>query len=98
MKSIQIPCNGYKLAADWYDGDKDEVLLVVPGWSSNKQNYEDLVGTITQQTGMAALVIDLGGHGDSPFRLPDLMPAQNFLELVTVYDQLQQQHSDKTIN
>lgn len=98
MKSIKIPCTGYSIAADWYDGEKGEVLLVIPGWSSNKQNYEDLVGAITQQTAMAALVVDLSGHGDSPFRLPDLMPAQNFLDVVTAYDWLRENHSDKTIN
>lgn len=98
MKTIKIPCTGYELAADFYEGSSDQILLVIPGWSSNKQNYEDLVGVITQQTGMAALVVDLSGHGDSPFRLPDLMPAQNFLEVVNIYDQFQQKHPDKTIN
>ena len=97
MKNIQIPCVGYEIAADWYDGN-DEVLLVIPGWSSNKKNYEDLVGAITQQTGMSALVIDCSGHGESPFRLTDLMPAQNFLDVITAYDGLRKKHPNKTIN
>jgi pimeloyl-ACP methyl ester carboxylesterase len=98
MKTVKIPCVGYELAADWYDGKNDQVLLVVPGWSSNKQNYEDLAGAITKQTDSAALVLDLAGHGDSPFRLPDLMPAQNLLDLMNAYDWLWRKHPDKTIN
>lgn len=98
MQSLKIPCVGYELAADWYDGKKDEVLLVIPGWSSNRENYRDIVSAITGMTGMAALVVDLAGHGESPFRLPDLMPAQNFLDVVAAYDWLAQNHSDKTIN
>lgn len=98
VKTVKIPCAGYRIAADWYEGKKDEVLLVVPGWSSNKQRYEDLVGAITKQTDMAALVVDLAGHGQSPLRLPDLMPAQNFLDLINAYDWLWREHPGKTIN
>jgi pimeloyl-ACP methyl ester carboxylesterase len=98
VKTVKLPCVGYDIAADWYEGKSDQVLLTVPGWSSSKQNYEDLVGAITNQTEMAALVIDLAGHGDSPFRLPDLMPAQNLLDLINAYDWLSREHPDKNIN
>ncbi|HVV66575.1 MAG TPA: alpha/beta hydrolase [Candidatus Saccharimonadales bacterium] len=98
MQSLKIPCVGYELAADWYDGEKDEVLLVIPGWSSNKENYQDIVGAITGMTGMGALVVDLAGHGESPFRLPDLMPAQNFLDVLTAFDWLVTNYPGKAIN
>ncbi len=98
MKNIKIPCNDYELAADWYEGKNDEVLLAVPGWSSNKGRYHDLVSAIVEQAGTSALVIDLSGHGDSPFELAERAPKQNYEELVTVYDWLQEQHPDKKIN
>lgn len=98
MQNLKIPSLDYELAADWYDGEKDEVLLVIPGWASNKGNYEDLAGAVTGLTDMAALVVDLSGHGDSPLRLPDLMPAQNFLDAVNAYDWLAENYPHKAIN
>lgn len=98
VKTVKIPCVGYDIVADWYEGKSDQVLLVVPGWASSKQKYESLTNAITEQTGSAALVVDLAGHGDSPFRLPDLMPAQNLLDLMNAYDWLRREHPDKTVN
>jgi hypothetical protein len=98
MKSLQIPCDGYSLAADWYDGSNDEILLVIPGWSSNKKRYEDLVGAIAEQSGTAALVVDLSGHGESPFELAERTPAQNLAEVVAAYDWLKENYPNKTIN
>lgn len=98
MKSFEIPCVGYSIAADWYEGKSSEVLLVLVGWSSNKNNYKDLLSTIVEQTGSSALVIDYTGHGESPFKLDDLTPAQNFLEVIQAFEWLKQNHPEKTIN
>ena len=100
MKSqaLKIPCVGYEIAADWYEGSNDEVLLVLIGYSSNKARYRGLVSAVVEKAGMSALVIDYTGHGESPFELDDLRPAQNFLEVVTAFDWLAEHHPDKAIS
>lgn len=97
MKNIQIPCVCYSIRADWYEGEKDEVLLVLPGWKSSKAKYVNMVESIVEQTDMSVLVIDYSGHGESPFELDDLTPAHNFLEVVTAFDWIQENHSGKKI-
>lgn len=100
MKSFKIPCVGYEIAADWYDcvTDNNNVLLVLIGYTTKKVNYHELVTAIVEKTGYSALVIDYTGHGDSPYQLEDLNPAQNFLEVITAYDWLVEKHPDKTIS
>ncbi len=100
IQSLQIPCKGYEIAADWYDGDtqNNDVLLVLVGYSSNKSNYRQLVSAIVEKSGTSALVIDYTGHGESPYDLQELSPAQNFLEVVTAYDWLADNHPEKAIN
>jgi len=88
MKEVEIPCVGYSIKADWYEGNKDEVLLVLPGFTSTKAKYADMVQTIVEQTGISALVIDYSGHGESPFDINDLTRAQNFAEVIKAYDWL----------
>lgn len=98
MKSFEIQCVGYSIAADWYDATDDGVMLVLPGYSSNKKNYEPLVSVLVEKTGMSALVIDYTGHGESPFDLQNLTPAQNFLEVITAFDWLKENHPDKKVS
>lgn len=98
MKSPEIDCVGYSIAADWYEGDNDEVLLVLPGYNSSKDKYTDLVGALVEKTGTNVLVIDYTGHGKSPFKIDELRPAQNFLEVITAYDWLKDNHSNLSIN
>ena len=100
MKSIKIPCVGYEIAADWYDGaaDNDNVLLVLVGYKSSKAKHAELVAAIVKKSGYSVLVIDYTGHGESPYNLEDLSPAQNFMEVVTAYDWLADNHPDKTIS
>lgn len=100
MKSFKIPCVGYEIAADWHDGavDNNNVLLVLVGYTSSKANYLDLVTAIVQKTGYSVLVIDYTGHGESPFILDDLSPAQNFMEVITAYDWLVENYPKKMIS
>jgi predicted alpha/beta-fold hydrolase len=100
MKSFKIPCVGYEIAADWYDGaaDNDNVLLILVGYASSKKNHEELVTAIVKKSGYSALVIDYTGHGESPYELQDLSPAQNFLEVITAYDWLADNHPEKAIS
>lgn len=96
-KTIKIPCVGYEIAADWYEGTFDGVLLVLPGYESTKLKYSDMISAITEQSGVSALVIDYSGHGESPFDLGDLTRAQNFSECVKAFDWIRENHPDKKI-
>lgn len=87
MKEIKIDCIGYSIAADWYEGqNSDKVLLVLPGWTSTKKNQEHLTKYIVENTGTSALVIDYTGHGESPFNAMEVRPAQHFLEAISALD------------
>lgn len=94
---MHIPCAGYSLSADWYDKKSDEVLLVLPGFMSAKANYADFVSSIIEQTRSAALVVDYTGHGESPFILEDIRPAQHFMEVITAFDWIVEHHPNKKI-
>ena len=83
---IVIKCLGYNLYADWYEGSKSEVMLVLIGKSSSKARAQERVNYITGKTKMSALVLDYSGHGLSPFVLDDVSPAQHFIEVVDAYD------------
>jgi len=98
MKSIQIPVLDYKLAADWYEGSTEEILLVLIGYTSSKDTYHELLNDIHNQTDSSILVFDYAGHGQSPFDLKDVTPAQNFLEVITIYDWLKQKYPRHTLN
>lgn len=95
---LKIPMNGYSLDADWYDGSTDEVLLVLIGYSSNKAKYIEIISYICSKTGSSALVLDYSGHGESPFELDEIMPAQNFIEVVAAYDWIKENYTSKKIN
>lgn len=88
MKQVAIPCAGhsYAIAADWYEGTSDRVMLVLPGWTSSKKSYEELVRYIVERTGMSALIIDYSGHGESPLDAMEVRPAQQFLEAIEAFD------------
>lgn len=98
MKSFKIPCLDYELAADWYEGESGEVLLALIGYTSNKANYKEIIEYIVANTGTSALVFDYSGHGESPFDLHGVTPAQNFLEVITVFDWLKKKYPNKSIN
>lgn len=100
MKSFNIPCVGYEIAADWYDGaqDNNNILLVLVGYTSSRANYRELITAIVKKTGYSALVIDYTGHGESPYTLEELTPAQNFLEVITAYGWIAEKHPNKTIS
>ena len=97
MRSFTILCVGYEIAADWYEGNNN-VLLVLPGFTSSKANYEELVSAIFSKTGTSALVIDYSGHGESPFDIQDITISENFSEVVRAYDWIKEHHPGKTID
>lgn len=100
MKSLKIQCVGYEIAADWYDGapGNNGVVLVLVGYGSSKANYHELTTAIVEKTGKSALVIDYSGHGESPYVLDGLTPAQNFLEVIQAYDWLVERYAESDIS
>lgn len=94
---ITIHCIGYEIAADWYEGN-DNVLLVLPGFTSSKKNYEPLVSAIVEKTGTSALVIDYSGHGESPFDIQDITISENFSEVVRAYDWIKDKYPERAID
>jgi predicted esterase YcpF (UPF0227 family) len=99
IKTINIECTGYSVVADFYNGKtEDKVLLVLIGWTSNRESYSDIITALTEQTGMSALVFDYSGHGDSPFNIANTRPAQHFLEVICVFDWLKKHYPSAEIN
>lgn len=97
-KTLQIECTSYSIAADWYDGiSADNVLLILPGFTSSKARQQDLTQYIVDATGASALVIDYSGHGESPFDVKDTRPAQHVLEVVTTYDWIKSHYPNSRI-
>lgn len=97
IKRIDIDCPGYTIAADWYDSDTTNIILVLPAYTSSRARIKDIVQTICEGTGYSALVIDYSGHGDSPFELRDTRPAQHFLEAIIAFDWLKDKYPDASI-
>ncbi len=96
-EEMKIQNTGYELCADWYGTDKNQVLLVLPGFTSTKKKYEDMVRSLVKETGYSALVLDYAGHGESPFVLDDLSRADNFSDVVAAFDWLRSNYKDKKI-
>lgn len=96
---IKIPCSGYEISTEWYEGrDTSKILIVLHGWSSSKARQKVHAEAMVAATGMSAIAVDLSGHGESPFELRDTRPAQHLLELVYVYDWLKQEYPEVEIS
>jgi len=100
MKTIDIPCTGYTVKADWYEGKStDKILLFLMGWPlSTRESYKDLITDLVTNTGMSAIVFEYSGIGDSPFDKDLTRPAQHFLEVINVFDQLKVKHPKAEIS
>lgn len=97
IQQTSIDCPGYSIAADWYEGDTKDIIFVLPAYSSSKARIKDIINTLCDATGSAALAIDYTGHGESPFELRDTRPAQHFLEAITAFDWLKAKYPDARI-
>jgi esterase/lipase len=86
--TVDIDCKGYAVKADIYHGNNDgAVLLSLIGRTSRrtKQRYYDFLPRLANDLGITSVIFDYTGHGDSPFDIEDLSPAQHFLEVITVF-------------
>lgn len=98
-KQIKIDCQGYQISADLYEANQSNtVLLILPGYTSTKNDQKDFTISMVEKTGYSALVVDYSGHGESPFDLKNTRPAQHLLEVVVANDWLANKYSSKQIN
>ena len=97
-KQIEIPQLSYALQADWHDGQSsDQIILTFVGFGSSKKSNHDFAAKLVEMTGASALVIDLSGHGESPFDINETTPAQHLLEATKAYDWLKQNYPDSNV-
>lgn len=98
-KQISIPCIDYILQADWQNGKStDQIILTFVGFGSSKKSNYDFAANIVEMTGASALVVDLSGHGESPFDINETTPAQHLLEAASAYDWITQNYPDSSIH
>lgn len=100
VKTLDIDCIGYSLKTDIYEGtEKGPILLSLIGRTSrrNKQYYVDFLPRLAAELGVTSIIFDYTGHGDSPFNLEELSPAQHFLEVVTVFDWMKHQYPHRPV-
>ncbi len=99
MKTVQIPSTSYTLAADWYEGETTEqIVLVLIAWNSTKAKYQDITEHIVQNTGMSALVVEYIGFGESQVDVMQVRPAEHFLNVITAFDWLTEQYPTAEIS
>lgn len=100
MKTLQIPCTGYSVVADVYEArGVGPLLLSLIGRTSrrDKQHYRDFFPKLADELGITSVIFDYSGHGDSPFDIEELTPAQHFLETVTVFDWMKEQYPHRKL-
>jgi pimeloyl-ACP methyl ester carboxylesterase len=96
---ITIPITGYSISADWHEGGSEQgVLLTFVGFGSNKSSNSDFVAKVVADTSLSALVVDLSGHGESPFSVDETVPAQHLLEATKAYDWIKTNYPERTIH
>jgi dipeptidyl aminopeptidase/acylaminoacyl peptidase len=94
ITQVTIPCRGYTIAADWYDSGlaNGKLLLAIVGYGSTKARNAEFITDILIEAGLSGLVLDLSGHGESPYQLDDTKPAQHLLEVTAAFDWLRDKH------
>lgn len=98
-KNLEIPLVAYNLAATLHTSAQPSkhILLSLIGFTATKERYSDFLDTFANELGITSLVFDYSGHGESPFLLEKITPAQHFLEVITVFDWLKEQYADHTV-
>src|SRR4051812_26199589 len=102
MKPIttDIQCVSYAVKADIYEGNEDgAILLSLIGRTSKrtKQRYYDFLPRLSKELGITTIIFDYTGHGDSPFDIEELSPAQHFLEVITVFDWIKKNYPRREV-
>ena len=100
MRTLTIPCTGYSVTADIYEGsDNGAVALWLIGRTSrrSKEHYRTLLPELSEKQGLTSVIFDYSGHGDSPFDIEHISPAQHFLEVITVFDWIRTHYPGKKL-
>lgn len=100
MTTVDINCVGYAVKADIYEAAGDgPLLLSLIGRTSNrkKSRYADFLSKIAQDNNITSVIFDYSGHGDSPYDIEELRPAQQFIEVITVFDWMKEQYPNKKV-
>lgn len=100
MKTLDIPLNGYAVKADIYEGSENgAILLSLIGRTSRrtKQRYYDFLSSLASELGITSVIFDYTGHGDSPFDIEDISPAQHFLEVIAVFDWIKENYPNRKV-
>ncbi len=87
-QELDIDCLGYSVKADFYETVGDVAVLILIGFTSNKSRYQDFANLLQKEIKASVLVLDYSGHGKSPYKIEDVMPAENFIEVVRAFDWL----------
>jgi predicted esterase YcpF (UPF0227 family) len=86
---------GYNVSIDVYDVQKPKgVMLIAVGFDSERKRYEAPAKQFNEQLDMAVVVMNYSGFEDSSLSLKETMPAQHFIEVITVFDWICDQYSD----
>ncbi len=85
------------MAADWYEGDTNQVILVLPGFTSTRERYSALASYLQAKTQHSVLVLEYSGHGESTIKLEKITGSQNFSEVVRAFDWIRDNHPEKEI-
>jgi hypothetical protein len=100
MKTLDISLNGYAVKTDVYEGSENgAVLLSLIGRTSKrtKQHYYDSLPRLSTELGITSVIFDYTGHGDSPFDIEDIRPAQHFLEVIVVFDWIRENYPNRKV-
>jgi len=97
-KQIAVPVTGYSIQADWYESTGQDILLAFVGLNSSKENNGEFIARVVSDTGVSALVVDLSGHGNSPFDLDETTPAQHVLEAAKAYDWIKARYPESAVH
>lgn len=98
--TTDIQCVGYAVRADIYKGSDDgAILFSLIGRTSKrtKQRYYDFLPSLSKELGITTIIFDYTGHGDSPFDIEELSPAQHFLEVITVFDWIKESYPNRKV-
>lgn len=100
MKTLKIQLPGYSVVADVYEGRAEGVVLLsLIGRTSNrkKEHYQTFLQRLADKLGITTVIFDYSGHGDSPFDFDDITPAQQFLEVITVFDWIRENYPSRKV-
>jgi pimeloyl-ACP methyl ester carboxylesterase len=100
VKTLDISCMGYAVKTDIYEGSPEgPVMLNLIGRTSrrDKQRYNNFLPKLARELGVTTVIFDYSGHGDSPFDIEDISPAQQFLEVIEVFDWMKAHYPNKKV-